>query len=90
MRLRADLHWSRANGSFGGMNAYGGEAQEITGEGPYVFRFMPADKPGLRHFIVTAWLTPTGEWPDHTSVAQHQVPKAGPVRARLPEPTGAG
>ncbi len=75
LKLRADLHWSRANGSFGGMNAFGGEAQDVLGEGPYVFRIVPAEKPGLRNFVLTVWLTPSGEWSDHTSIAQFQIAK---------------
>jgi hypothetical protein len=76
LKLRADLHWSRAGGRFGGMNAWGGEAKDISGPGPYVFRFRPVSKPGLRHFLVTVWMTPTGEWSDHTEVARYAVAKA--------------
>jgi hypothetical protein len=75
MKLRADLHWTRGNGSFGGMNVWGGEAQQIDGPGPYVFRFRPQRKPGLRNFTLTAWLTPTGEWTDRTEVAQFMIGK---------------
>jgi hypothetical protein len=75
LKLRADLHWSRANGSFGGMNAFGGEAQDVSGEGPYRFRMTPVEKPGLRNFVLTVWLTPSGEWSDHTSIAQFQIAK---------------
>jgi hypothetical protein len=75
LKLRADLHWSRAGGRFGGMNAWGGEAKDISGAGPYVFRFKPVSKPGLSHFIVTAWLTPTGEWSDQTDIARYAVAK---------------
>ncbi len=55
------------------MNAWGGSAQDITGPGPYVFRFQPVSKPGLSSFIVTAWLTPSGEWSDKSQVARYQV-----------------
>jgi hypothetical protein len=55
------------------MNSYGGEPQEIAGEGPYLFRFRPIDKPGLRNFILTVWTTPSGEWSDRESVAQYQI-----------------
>ena len=75
LKLRADLHWSRTNGSFGGMNVYGGAAKDISGAGPYVFKFTPADKPDLRNFVLTAWLTPTGEWSDHGELAQYQIGK---------------
>ncbi len=75
LKLRADLHWSRTNGRFGGMNAWGGEAKDTSGAGPYVLRFKPVSKPGLSHFIVTAWLTPTGEWGDHTEIARYAIAK---------------
>ena len=73
LKLRADLHWSATNGRFSGMNCYGGPAKDIKGEGPYVFRFKPASKPNLRNFLITAWLTPTGEWGDQTKMAQHLI-----------------
>ncbi|MBC8868453.1 MAG: hypothetical protein H8E44_03505, partial [Planctomycetes bacterium] len=73
LKLRADLHWSRTGGRFGGMNVWGGEAKDISGAGPYVFRFKPVSKPGLSHFIVTVWMTPTGEWSDQTEVARYAV-----------------
>ena len=79
LKLRADLHWGRSGGGFGGMNAWGGEAQEISGAGPYVFRFKPVSKPGLSHFIVTVWLTPTGEWSDHTEIASYAVASGASV-----------
>lgn len=76
MKLRADLHWSDTAGRFGGMNAYGGAAKDVAGPGPYVFRFTPVDKPRLRNFIITVWLSPTGEWADRKQIAQHQIAKA--------------
>ncbi len=75
LKLRADLHWSRSGGRFGGMNAWGGEAKDISGAGPYVFRFKPVSEPGLSHFIVTVWMTPTGEWSDQAEVARYAVAK---------------
>jgi hypothetical protein len=81
MKLRADLHWTRANGSFGGTNVWGGEAQQVDGRGPYVFRFKPQSKPGLRNFTLTAWLTPTGEWADQTEVAQFMIGKLASTTA---------
>ena len=76
LKLRADLHWGRSGGKFGGMNAWGGDAQAVTGEGPYVFRFNPASKPGLTSFTFVVWLTPTGEWSDQTGIARFTVPAA--------------
>ena len=76
MKIKADLHWQRENGQFGGMNVWGGPGQTVTGEGPYVFKFTPQPKPGLAYYIVTAYTTPTGEWKDHVDVAYWGVPAA--------------
>ena len=73
MKLRADLHWQRANGRFGGMNAWGGEGHTIDGEGPYRFKFTPVNKTGLGYYIVVAFLTPTGEWKDQVDIARWGV-----------------
>ena len=74
MKIRLDLHWQRENGSFGGMNAWGGPEQTVSGEGPYVFKFTPQPKPDLAYYVVTAFTTPTGEWKDHVDMATWGVP----------------
>ncbi|MCH5377895.1 MAG: LamG domain-containing protein, partial [Planctomycetes bacterium] len=74
MKIKADLHWQRTNGSFGGMNAWGGEGYTVDGEGPYVFKFTPQAKPGLSYYVITAYLTPTGEWKDQVDIARWGVP----------------
>ncbi|MGA2032472.1 MAG: LamG-like jellyroll fold domain-containing protein [Thermoguttaceae bacterium] len=74
LKIKADLHWQRENGQFGGMNIWGGPGHTVTGEGPYVFKFTPQAKPGLAYYIVTAYTTPTGEWDDHVDVAHWGVP----------------
>ena len=76
MKIKADLHWQRENGQFGGMNIWGGAGHTVTGEGPYVFKFTPQPKPGLAYYIVTAYTSPTGEWDDHVDVAHWGVPAA--------------
>jgi hypothetical protein len=74
MKIKADLHWQRGNGQFGGMNTWGGEGHTVDGEGPYVFKYTPQAKPGLGYFVVTAFVTPTGEWKDQVAVARWGVP----------------
>ncbi len=74
MKIKADLHWQRGNRQFGGMNAWGGEGHTVRGEGPYVFKYTPQDKPNLGYFIVTAYTTPTGEWKDRVDLAQWGIP----------------
>ena len=76
LKLRADLHWGRSDGGYGGMNCWGGDAKQVAGEGPYVFHFKPAEKPGLGVLTVVAWLTPTGEWGDQKAIARFNVPRA--------------
>jgi hypothetical protein len=85
-KLRADLHALRRDGSFGGMNAWGGDAQPATA-GPHVFRFAPKASPGLGAFQIAAWLTPTGEWADHAQLARHAIPAAEPpASGDIPSP----
>ena len=74
MKIKVDLHWQRDDGFFGGMNAWGGPAQTVAGEGPYVFKFTPKPKPGLAYYVVTAYTTPTGDWKDHVDFATWGVP----------------
>jgi hypothetical protein len=74
-KLRADLHWNAEGGEPGGVNTWGGPGHDVTGEGPYVFWFDPRDESDLAGFTVTVFLTPTGEWEDHTRVARVAVPK---------------
>jgi hypothetical protein len=76
MKIKADLHWQRENGQFGGMNIWGGPGYTVSGDGPYVFKFTPQPKPGLAYYIVTAYTTPTGEWQDHVDTASWGVPAA--------------
>ncbi len=74
MKIRLDLHWQRNSGAFGGMNAWGGPEQTVSGEGPYVFQFTPVAKPDLAYFVVTAFTTPTGDWQDRVDLATWGVP----------------
>lgn len=74
MKLHADLHWRKADGQFMGMNAWGGPSQEATGAGPYTFSFEPQNKPDLGSFVLTVYLTTTGEWQDRTLMATVDVP----------------
>ncbi|WP_146528444.1 LamG-like jellyroll fold domain-containing protein [Novipirellula artificiosorum] len=76
IRIKADLHWQKSGGGFGGVNANGGTGYVVEGEGPYVFTFDAKDKLGLGHYIVTAYLTPSGEWQDRVDLAQWKVPAA--------------
>jgi hypothetical protein len=75
MKVKVDLHWGKDGGAYGGFNAWGGDAKDVKGEGPYVFTFMPQDQPGLTRYIPTVYLTTTGEWADRTLMAQTDVPK---------------
>ena len=74
LKLLADLNWTKKNGAFGGGNAWGGPAQDVNGSGPYTFTFHPVDKPDLGSFVLTVYLSPTGDWKDHTLIATEAVP----------------
>ena len=76
MKVHCDLHWQRDNGFFGGMNVWGGPDQTVSGEGPYVFKFTPKPKPDLAYYVVTVYISPTGEWKDHVDMATWGVPAA--------------
>ena len=85
-KIGADLHWLKAGGAYGGFNVWGGGAQNVTGEGPYVFSFNPQDKPDLESFQVLVYLSPTGSWSDNTAVARFTIPKAGTFGPGEPSP----
>ena len=74
LKLLADLNWSKKNGEFGGTDTWGGPAHEVNGPGPHTFSFNPADKPDLGSFVLTVYLSPTGEWKDHTLLATEAIP----------------
>ncbi len=74
LKLHGDLHWTKKDGQFMGMNAWGGAPKEVTGPGPYTFSFTPQDKPDLGSFVLAVYLTKTGDWEDRTLVATVEVP----------------
>ncbi|MFP4058633.1 MAG: LamG-like jellyroll fold domain-containing protein [Candidatus Brocadiia bacterium] len=74
-KICAHLHWLKKAG-WGGFNAWGGMAKEVEGEGPYTFTFTPEAKPGLAQFSLLIYLSPTGDWKDHTKVARVAIGKA--------------
>lgn len=65
-KLAADLHFQQTDGSYGGFDAWGGDAQTVTGDGPYRFRPTVADKPGLGAVTVLLYLSPTGGFAERT------------------------
>jgi hypothetical protein len=74
MKLSADLNWSKKGGAFGGGNTWGGVPRVVKGPGPYTFAFVPQDKPDLGNFVLTIYLSPTGDWKDHTLLATEAIP----------------
>ena len=74
LKLSADLNWSKKSGAFGGGNTWGGPAQEIKGAGPYTFTYTPQDKPDLGNFVLTIYVSPTGDFADKTLLATTMVP----------------
>ncbi len=75
MKLSADLHWSKQNGAFGGTNVWGGPPQDVKGPGPYTFTYTPQDRPDLGSFVVTVFVTPDGNFANHTLMATAPVEK---------------
>jgi hypothetical protein len=89
LKLLADLNWSKKNGAFGGTDTWGGPAQDVNGPGPYIYSFTPADKPDLGSFILTVYLSPTGDWKDHTLLATEAIP-VGDVKGKTRTITTGG
>jgi hypothetical protein len=69
MKLSADMNWRKKDGAFGGGNTWGGPAQDVKGPGPYTFNFTPQEKPDLGDFSFTLYVSPTGDFADHTLLA---------------------
>ena len=74
MKLSADLNWSKKGGAFGGGNAWGGKPKDVKGPGPYTFTFVPREKPDLGSFVLTVYVSTTGDWKDKTLMATVGVP----------------
>ena len=74
LKLHADLNWAKKNGAFGGGNNWGGPPKEVQGPGPYRFTFQPQEKPDLGSFVLTVYLSSTGDWKDHTLLATEAIP----------------
>lgn len=78
MQLRADLNWMDTGNRFKGTNDYGGKGVPITGKQTCTINFTPVDKPQLGNFLLTVWLTPTGNWDDRTDLYQFAISKGRP------------
>jgi Concanavalin A-like lectin/glucanases superfamily len=74
LKLGADLHWNKKDGQFAGSNAWGGPPQDVKGPGPYQFKYVPVEKTNMGSFVITAYLTPTGDWKDSIGTATYTVP----------------
>ena len=74
LNLHADLNWSKKSGAFGGGNAWGGPPKDVKGPGPYTFKFQPQEKPDLGNFVLTVYLSTTGDWNGHTLLATEPIP----------------
>ena len=74
LKLHADLNWTKKNGAFGGTNTWGGPPKDVRGPGPYTFTFQPQEKPDLGNFVLTIYLSTTGDWKDHTLIATADIP----------------
>jgi len=87
-KIAAHLHWMKKD-RFGGFNAWGGEAKPAEPGKTVTFAFTPTEKPGLDRFTLTVFLTPTGEWEDHTRVAHVEIARADSADAAASAKTKA-
>jgi hypothetical protein len=70
LQVRADLHWMKADGKFGGMAAWGGNGQPITDpDGTHTVYFRPKPVKDMSHYIITVFLTPDGQWQTRKALA---------------------
>jgi hypothetical protein len=74
LKLHCDLNWSKKTEEFGGVNTWGGPPRAVKGLGPYRFSLVPQDKPDLGSFVLTIYLSTTGDWKDKTFLATVRVP----------------
>ena len=74
LKLHCDLNWAKKNESFGGVNTWGGPPKDVRGPGPYQFAFVPQEKADLGSFVLTIYLSTTGDWKDKTLLATVGVP----------------
>lgn len=69
-KVKADLHWRKQNGQYGGFNIWGGPAQEVTATGQHTFRLKAKEKPEIGSVHVYLYLSPTGDHKDRTQDAR--------------------
>ena len=81
LKLHCDLNWSKKTDEFGGVNTWGGPPRDVKGRGPK-FSLVPQDKPNLGSFVLTVYLSTTGDWKDKTLLATVRVPvgRRGPTK----------
>jgi hypothetical protein len=65
-KVNLDLHWRKKDGKYGGMNIWGGPAQDVKEDGLHTFRAKPANKPDIAAVHALIYLTPSGEYKDLT------------------------
>ncbi len=89
MKIAAHLHWNKASG-FGGFNAWGGLPKDVQGGGPYTFTFKPEDKEDLEKFVLTVFLSPTGEFADRKEATRVPIDKAPSSRKLVMKTVNVG
>ncbi len=74
MKLGADLHWHRGDGSYAGFLSWGGEAKPVEPGKDVTFHLKVKPKKGLGAVSVLLHLSPTGKFDDRVKEAGIQVP----------------
>jgi hypothetical protein len=88
MKVRADLHWRKTDGTYSGINKWGGVARDAAPNSTVVFSIAPKDKPGLGAVMPYIFISPTGEHADRVKeTTATEIPVASANVAKEAEGT---
>jgi hypothetical protein len=69
LKVRADLHYRKQDGSYGGFNRWGGEAQTVPENKVLTFTIKPKPKDDMVSVHALVFASPTGEHKDRVKSA---------------------
>lgn len=86
-QIVAHLHWLKSD-SWGGFNAWGGQAVPLTETSPHRFLFKPEERAGLKNFSLLIYTSPDGDLKNQTHRITIPVAKsAAPPVVASEQPT---
>lgn len=82
-QLVLSTNWKKANGQFGGFLQFF-KAQEISEPGTQELTLtIRKDKPDLKTAVITAYLSPDGDWKTRTAEGVAEMEKAGAAKSNM-------